>query len=317
MTSSDRGPVSSVVALVNPTSRNGAAMATAREAIAAMTARGVSVDARSGSSAADAAMIAREAVAQAGDPTSGIDAVVVIGGDGTIGPVLEAARGTRVRVGLIPAGTGNDHARALAIPTGDVSGAIDIITAGHTRRCDLARLTVGDRTTTFGTVAAIGLDAAVTERAVNMAHPRGQSRYALAAVAEIAALRPRRFRVTVDGIVHEMDLVMASVGNTPSYGGGMRICPQARIDDGLLDVTLVEHTSRLRLLRLFPTIYRGTHISRRGVHTLRARTVTIETAEPTPVSADGELLGVTPVTIEIDASAMDFLSPRQAGSPQA
>ncbi|MGJ0118673.1 diacylglycerol/lipid kinase family protein [Williamsia sp. MIQD14] len=310
MTTSDRGPVASVVALVNPTSRNGAAMTTAREAIAAMTTRGMTVDARSGSSAADAAMIAREAVAQAGDATSGIDAVVVIGGDGTIGPVLDAARGTQVRVGLVPAGTGNDHARALAIPTTDIHGAIDIIAAGHARRVDLARLTLGASTTTFGTVAAIGLDAAVTDRAVGMAHPRGQSRYALAAVAEIAALRPRRFRVTVDGVVHEMDLVMASVGNTPSYGGGMRICPQARIDDGLLDVTLVEHTSRLRLLRLFPTIYRGTHITRRGVHTLRATTVTVEAAEPTPVSADGEVLGVTPVTIEIDASAMDFLSPR-------
>ncbi|MGU3291228.1 diacylglycerol/lipid kinase family protein [Williamsia sp. M5A3_1d] len=309
MTSAHRGPVSSVVALVNPTSRNGAAMATAREAIAAMTARGMTVDARSGSSAADAALIAREAVTQAADPTSGLDAVVVIGGDGTIGPVLDAARGTHVRVGLIPAGTGNDHARALEIPTRDIDGAIDIIASGHSRRCDLARLTVGATTSTFGTVAAIGLDAAVTERAVGMAHPRGQARYALAAVAEIAALRPRRFRVTVDGIVHEMDLVMASVGNTPSYGGGMRICPQARIDDGLLDVTLVEHTSRRRLLRLFPTIYRGTHVTHRGVHTLRATTVTVEAAEPTPVSADGELLGVTPVTIEIDASAMDFLSP--------
>ncbi|MCX6469451.1 MAG: YegS/Rv2252/BmrU family lipid kinase [Corynebacteriales bacterium] len=316
MSNSDRGPVSSVVALVNPTSRNGAAMVTARQAIAALTARGVTVDARSGSSAADAALIAREAVARTGDPASGLDAVVVIGGDGTIGPVLAAARGTQVRVGLIPAGTGNDHARALGIPTTDIDGATDIIVAGHTLRCDLARLTVGDRTTTFGTVAAIGLDAAVTERAVGMTRPRGQSRYALAAIAEIAALRPRRFRVTVDGIVHEMDLVMASVGNTPSYGGGMRICPHARIDDGLLDVTLVEHTSRLRLLGLFPTIYRGTHVSRRGVHSLRASTVTIETAEPTPVSADGELLGVTPVTIEIDASAMDFLSPRSTGSPQ-
>ena len=124
-------PVRSVIALVNPNSRNGAGRATATAAVDALRRRGVDVVTRMGLDASDAQVAAGEAV------RSDADAVVVIGGDGTIGPVLDAARGTRTRVGLIPAGTGNDHARALGIPTDDPEAAVDIVVAGHSRRVDL------------------------------------------------------------------------------------------------------------------------------------------------------------------------------------
>ncbi len=296
-------PVRSVIALVNPNSRNGAGRATATAAVDALRRRGVEVVTRMGHDVADARLAAVEAV------HSDADAVVVIGGDGTIGPVLDAARGTGTRVGLIPAGTGNDHARALGIPTNDPEAAVDIVVAGHSRRVDLGLITTTAGQFVFGTVAAIGLDAAVTERAVAMRRPRGQSRYALAAIAEIMALAPRHFRVTVDDETREMDLVMASVGNTPSYGGGMRICPDAVIDDGLLDVTLVEYAPRRRLLRLFPTIYSGTHVSRPEVHTMRGRHIVIEADDPAPASADGDLMGTTPVTVEVLPAAIEFLVP--------
>ncbi|GGF16537.1 diacylglycerol kinase [Williamsia phyllosphaerae] len=300
-------PVRSVIALVNPNSRNGAGRATATAAVDALRRRGVQVVTRTGLDASDARVAAAEAV------RSDVDAVVVIGGDGTIGPVLDAARGTDTRIGLIPAGTGNDHARALDIPTDDPEAAVDIVVAGHSRRVDLGLITSTAGEFVFGTVAAIGLDAAVTKRAVGMRRPRGQSRYALAAVAEIMALAPRHFRVTVDDESWEMDLVMASVGNTPSYGGGMRICPDAVIDDGLLDVTLVEYAPRRRLLRLFPTIYSGTHVSRPEVHTMRGRRIVIESGVPAPASADGDLMGTTPVTVEVLPAAIDFLVPPSHG----
>jgi diacylglycerol kinase (ATP) len=295
-------PVRDVVALVNPRSRHGAGAETARSAVAALRAHGLDVDVRSGTDADDARRVAAEAVAE------GPDAVVVVGGDGTIAGALEAAVGTGVRVGIVPAGTGNDHARALGIPIGDVDAAAAIVAGGHSRAIDLGRLRAGDRSMVFGTVAAIGLDAAVTERAVAMRWPRGQARYPLAAIAEIARLTPHHARITVDDEVHELDAILVAVGNTPSYGGGMRICPDARIDDGRLDVTVVEHTSRARLLRLFPTIYRGTHIRHHGVHTFTATTVTVEAADGLPASADGEVFAVTPVTIDAVPGAVEFLS---------
>ncbi|MBE7161205.1 MAG: diacylglycerol kinase [Williamsia herbipolensis] len=295
--------VRDVVALVNPRSRHGAGAATAQAAVAALRARGLGVDVRSGTDADDARRVAAAAIAD------GPDAVVVIGGDGTIAGVLEAAVGSAVRVGIMPAGTGNDHARALGIPVGDVDAAADIVTAGHSRAVDLGRVQAGDRSMVFGTVAAIGLDAAVTERAVAMRWPQGQARYPLAAIAEIARLTPHCTRITVDGEVHELEAILVAVGNTPSYGGGMRICPDARIDDGRLDVTVVEHTSRGRLLRLFPTIYRGTHVRHHGVHTFSATTVTVESTDGLPASADGEVFGVTPVTVEALPAAVQFLVP--------
>ncbi len=292
-----------VVALVNPRSRHGAGAATAEAAVAALRARGLTVDVRSGTDADDARRVAATAIAE------GTDALVVVGGDGTIAGALEAAAGSRVPVGIMPAGTGNDHARALSIPIGDTDAAADVVAAGHSRTMDLARLTAGGRSMVFGTVAAVGLDAAVTERAVAMRWPRGQARYPLAAIAEIARLTPRRVHLTVDGEHHELDAILVAVGNTPSYGGGMRICPEASVDDGLLDVTVVEHTSRSRLLRLFPTIYRGTHVRHRGVHTFRGARVTVESTVGLPASADGEVFGVTPVTVEVMPSAVHFLAP--------
>ena len=296
-------PGRSVVALVNPRSRHGAGAATAEGAITALRARGITVDVRSGIDADDARRVAATAIGE------GVDALVVVGGDGTIAGALEAAAGSPVPVGIMPAGTGNDHARALSIPVNDVEAAADVIAAGHSRAVDLARLTTGGRSMVFGTVAAVGLDAAVTERAVAMRWPRGQARYPLAAIAEIARLAPRRVRLTVDGEHHDLDAILVAVGNTPSYGGGMRICPTASIDDGRLDVTVVEHTSRARLLRLFPTIYRGTHVRHHGVHTFTGTRVTVESTDGLPASADGEVFGVTPVTIEVLPGAVHFLAP--------
>ncbi|WP_299569602.1 diacylglycerol kinase [uncultured Williamsia sp.] len=295
--------ITEIVALVNPRSRHGAGAATADAAVAALRARGLTVDVRSGMDADDARRIAATAIAE------GPDALVVVGGDGTIAGALEAAAGSSVPVGIMPAGTGNDHARALSLPLGDSDAAADVVAAGHSRAVDLARLTAGGRSMVFGTVAAVGLDAAVTERAVAMRWPQGQARYPLAAIAEIARLTPRRVRLTVDGEHHELDAILVAVGNTPSYGGGMRICPAASIDDGRLDITVVEHTSRARLLRLFPTIYRGTHVRHDGVHTFTGASITVESSDVLPVSADGEVFGTTPVTVEVLPAAVQFLAP--------
>ena len=176
--------------------------------------------------------------------------------------------------GIIPAGTGNDHAREYGIPVGDPAAAVDVIVAGHTETIDLGHIRAADGTETwFGTIAATGFDSLVSDRVNRMRWPHGRMRYNLAIVAELSKLRLLPFRLVLDGereIVTE--LTLAAFGNTRSYGGGMLICPNADHADGLLDITMIRSDSRTRLMRLFPTVFKGTHVELDEVITDRART---------------------------------------------
>lgn len=297
-------PVRRVAALINPSARHGLGAGSATTATAALRAAGLEITEMVGRDATHARELAANAAG------SGHDAVVVVGGDGSIAMALEAISGTGIPIGLMPAGTGNDHARALNIPVADPDAAAAIIVAGHRRVIDLAMITLsGGSTRIFGTVAATGLDALVTRRANTMGWPKGQLRYPLAAVMEIATLKPFRYRITIDDNVIERDLVLASVGNTRSYGGGMHITPSAILDDGLLDVTLVNHGSRLRAIAMFPTVYSGRHVHRREVEQLRGRRIVLECEPTAPIYADGEQIGELPATIESLPGAATFLTP--------
>ncbi|WP_207843479.1 diacylglycerol kinase [Williamsia soli] len=294
-----------IAALINPSARHGLGAGAAETALGALRAHGLDVTEMIGRDATHAQELAHSAA------RSDHDAVVVIGGDGSIRLALVAVRGTGTSIGLMPAGTGNDHARALGIPIDDPVAAAAIIGAGHQRSIDLAQITLADGSNSvFGTVAATGLDALVTERANMLSRPKGQLRYPIAAVAEIAKLKPFHYRITVDGTTIERDLVLASAGNTRSYGGGMHITPDAIIDDGLLDLTLVLSGSRLRLLTLFPTVYSGKHIHRPEVEQLRGRKIVLECEPAAPIYADGDRVGMLPATIETLPGAVTFLVPR-------
>lgn len=155
----------------------------------------------------------------------GTDAVVVVGGDGVIGLVLQTLAGSDIPLGIVPAGTGNDHAREYGIPKDPVAAA-DIVADGWTETVDLGR--IRDRAggvTWFGTVAAAGFDSLVTDRANRMRWPRGRMRYNLAMLAELSQLRLLPFRLVFDGKEVVTHLTLAAFGNTRSYGGGMLICP--------------------------------------------------------------------------------------------
>ena len=159
----------------------------------------------------------------------GTDALVVVGGDGVITDALQALAGTEIPLGIVPAGTGNDHAREFGLPTKDPAAAADIVADGWTETIDLGR--IRDRNGAskwFGTVAAAGFDSLVTDRANRMRWPRGRMRYNLAMLAELSQLRLLPFRLVLDGH-REIDtnLTLAAFGNTRSYGGGMLICPDA------------------------------------------------------------------------------------------
>jgi diacylglycerol kinase (ATP) len=175
------------------------------------------------------------------------------------------------------------------------------------RAVDAVRVSTGRW---FAGVLSAGFDAAVNERANRMRRPSGTARYVVALLLELARLRPRRYRVTIDRDTRHMDAVLVTVGNTASIGGGMRLTPDAVVDDGLLDVLVATPLSRRALLRIFPRVFRGTHVNDEHVSIERGRVVTIDVddALPAPITyADGERLGPLPVTLEAVRGALSIL----------
>jgi diacylglycerol kinase (ATP) len=238
-------------------------------------------------------------------------ALVAVGGDGTVHTALQAVAGTSVPLGIVPAGTGNDFAAEVGLPVDPLAAAEAVATAlaaGRTRALDLANMRSEDgQTRWFGAVLGAGFDAIVNERANAMRFPRGPRRYDLAILAELARLRPRRYTLRLDGVEHTVDAVLVAVGNTASYGGGMRICPAADPGDGLLDVVVAGAAGRLTLMRIKPQVYRGTHVEHPMVTSFRARTVELD-CEGIIGYADGERAFPLPVTITCVPGALTLLA---------
>ncbi|SCL33074.1 diacylglycerol kinase [Micromonospora rhizosphaerae] len=240
----------------------------------------------------------------------GASALVAVGGDGTVHRALQAVAGTAVPFGPVPAGTGNDFAVDTGFPA-DPLAAVDVIAAalreGRTRPIDLARMSGADGDDRwYGAVVAAGFDAIVNERANRMRWPRGPRRYDLAILVELARLRPRRYTLRLDGEAQEVDAVLVAVGNCPTYGGGMRICPDADPTDGLLDVVVGGRFDRRTLMRVKPRIYQGTHVNHPLVRSYRARTVEVS-AEGITTYADGERALDLPVRITAVPQAVRLL----------
>lgn len=286
--------LSRVTVLTNPKAGHGNAPHAAERAVARFQEQGIDVVEIVGRDAPHARELLDQAV------RDGTDALIVVGGDGVIRLALQALAHSGIPLGIVPAGTGNDHAREYRIPTGDPAAAVDLIAAGNTTAVDLGLIRGSDGSSTyFGTIAATGFDSLVSDRVNRMRWPHGRMRYNLAILAELSQLRPLPFRLVFDGereIVTE--LTLAAFGNTRSYGGGMLICPNADHSDGMLEVTMVRTGSRTKLIRLFPTVFKGTHIALDEVTTDRARTITVESAGINAY-ADGDY--VCPLPAEISA----------------
>ena len=230
---------------------------------------------------------------------SGADAVALIGGDGTIHLGAQVLAKSGMPFGVIPAGTGNDFARGIGVPLKDPVAAADLIVAGKTRTVDLA--VAKDEYIT--TVVAGGFDSLVNRRANAMSWPKGNSRYTVATLAELRTFKPLEYVVTVDGEVIETKAMLVAVGTGPTYGGGLQICAGAEIDDGLLDVTIIQPVSRLTLLQMFPKLSKGTHVGHPMLRTSRGRSVRLESPGITAYG-DGEVLGPLPVDIAIAPGAL-------------
>lgn len=289
--------------VVNPAARSGAHTHTASRGIARLRELGHTVTEISGGSASESSALIRTAV------QLGTDALVVAGGDGTVALALPHLVGTDIPLGIVPAGTGNDFAAHLGIPELDPVTAADVISAARTTRMDVARVGQaegGERY--YATVLASGFDSRVNDRANRMRWPRGDMRYNIAILIEFLFLAATPYAIEVDGRRIDGPFVMASVGNTRSYGGRIPICPDADATDGLLDVTIVRPAGRLRLLRLLPTVYRGTHVQRPEVETYRGRRIRLD-ARGITAYADGDPIGALPMTVEAVPGALRVFVP--------
>ena len=287
-----------IAVLTNPTSGKGRGSRISDSVVPRLTDAGYDVRALVGRDADEALDLARQCVEDK------LETLVVIGGDGMVHLAVQALAGSETRLGLVPAGTGNDVARNLDLPRKDPAAATDVIIGGKERTIDLAK--IGHRY--YVTVLAAGFDAIVNERANEMTWPKGQMRYNLATLAELRTFSPIPYVLDVDGEQHRFDAMMVAVGNGSSFGGGMRITEGAVLDDGLLDVISFVPMSKFELIRTFPKLFSGSHIGNPKVHRYMGAKITV--AAPGIVAyADGERIAALPLTVEVAPRALRVLVP--------
>jgi diacylglycerol kinase (ATP) len=282
-----------IALLTNPTSGKGTGAKAHDAVLDTLRSGGMSVRDLSGRDADEALDLAKAAVDE------GVEALVVLGGDGMVHLGVQAVAGTGIALGIVPAGTGNDVARYFDIPRKDPVAAAGIVVRGATRQVDLAR--AGSKY--FATVLCAGFDALVNERANRMTWPRGQMRYNLATLSELRIFRPLHYTLDLDGTQLTFEAMMVSVGNGPSFGGGLRITEGALLDDGMLDVVVIKPMSRGSLVRTYPKLFKGTHTSHPQYEHHLARTVTVASPGITTY-ADGERFGDLPLTVECAPGAL-------------
>lgn len=236
----------------------------------------------------------------------GYDAVVAVGGDGTLHEVLNGAlqATSAPLVGLIPAGTGNDFARGVSLPRNPV-GALEVIRSGHVHEIDVGL--VNGRA--FINVAGFGFDAAVAQEVAARTGKgaSGAIPYLLAVLHQLRTFRAKELVIDADGARCQGPVFFGAVGNATTYGGGMRICPHARVDDGTLDLCFARDLGRLETVLNLAKVFRGTHLSHPKCSYRRARRIVVDGDRSVLVHADGQLLGSLPVTFEIRPKAVRFL----------
>jgi diacylglycerol kinase (ATP) len=241
---------------------------------------------------------------------TGVEALVVVGGDGMVHLGVNALAGLDIPLGIVPSGTGNDVARLLALPLNDAVAAcrrlLDALETGG-RRIDVGRVTAGSRTTYFAGVLSAGFDAAVNERANSWSWPRGKSRYNLAMLRELGSFRRIVYTVIADDVTWNQPALLISVANGQFIGGGMKITPEAVPDDGWLDMFVVKPLSRLRFLAVFPKVFAGKHTGHPAVEIRRVRKVRL-VADGVVAYADGERIAELPVDVDLVPAALWVLA---------
>jgi len=229
---------------------------------------------------------------------------VVVSGDGLIGAVGGALAGGSTPLGLIPCGRGNDLARVLGIPT-EPSAAAELLLSGQRRRID-----VGEANgVPFLCIASTGFDASANQIANEARLIRGPLVYVYAALRALAAWKPAKFRIKAGGEQWSVTGYSVIVANSQAYGGGMFVAPEARLDDGELDLVTIAQVGKLRFLANLPKVFKGEHLANEEVQLSRARTVEVRASRPMRVYADGEYITDLPATLRVRPAALELICP--------
>jgi diacylglycerol kinase (ATP) len=300
-----------IVIAINPSASFGKNKAVGARVVARIAAAGHEVVELRKESFAD--LLAASHAAVATKP----DAFVIVGGDGMVNLGVNVLATTTVPLGIVPAGTGNDMARSLGIPHDSIDAALDVLLEALARPpleidagliSHVSDVTNEPKQTWFACMISAGVDALANERANRMRWPKGAVRYIIALVAELAVLKPIPYEITLDGVKSSTSGVLISIGNGVSLGGGMKVTPDAMVDDGQLDVLLVRPLSRIAFLRIFPRVFSGTHVTDPRVSVDRAEHIIIDSPGVTAY-ADGERLGPLPIEVQVMPGALFVLAP--------
>lgn len=321
-------PRPTVGLVVNPTAGHGRGRRAGDRTAALLDAAGFQVLDLSAATVGDALARARRAC------SDGLAALVVVGGDGMVHLGVNAVVTSGTPLGIVAVGSGNDFATALGLPVHDPERAVASLSAALTagpRPVDAVHVTphlpIDDDPHEPGPAhgatrpqsgrwyagtLSLGLDAAINATANTYRWPSGHGRYLRAVAAHLRTFRPYGYRLTIDGTTRVTLGTLVAVASAPRFGGGLRIAPDARVDDGLLHVVHAGPLSRRAILRIFPGIYRGRHVRHPAVTITQARTVIIEAASagavPPLAYADGEPVGPVPLRAEIHPGVLHLLA---------
>ena len=226
-----------------------------------------------------------------------IEGVVAVGGDGLVHLVLQMVVPRRIPFSAIPAGTGNDFVRALGWGLDEIKIQLNTVVSTPPAAIDLGLVD----SEWFGAVLSTGFDSVVNEKANKMNWPKGPMKYNLAIALELPRFKPLKYTIELDNQVIETEAMLIAVGNGGSYGGGMKVCPDAVMSDGLFDVMVLRPVSKVEFVRVFPTVFSGKHINHKQVDIYRTKRVSLHA--PAVAYADGERIGGLPVRAECIAGA--------------
>ncbi len=240
---------------------------------------------------------------------NGASIVIAAGGDGTINEVVTGLIGSGSALGVFPLGTGNDFARTLGIRT--VQEGIHTIATGLLANIDVIQWTASGRTGYGINVAGCGFDAEVAAR-INCEYRwlRGTPAYIAAVLECLTKYQPTKLEIKHDRGELEVDAMLVAVANAQSYGGGMRIGPDADLTDGLLDVVIVQSVSKFQFIKTFRKVFAGTHLSHPRVVSFRTSGIEISATHDVPVLVDGEIVGVSPANFIVLPGEIRCVIPR-------
>jgi YegS/Rv2252/BmrU family lipid kinase len=232
------------------------------------------------------------------------ETIVALGGDGLLRPLSGALKGTGSALAIVPCGRGNDLARVLGIPE-DPAAAARIAVEGEERLIDVANV----EGTPYMGIASFGFDSDANRIANEAKLVRGNAVYVYAALRALAAWRPARFSVRVDGERREFTGYTVAVGNSRVYGGGMYVLPMAELDDGKLDVLVCTNIRKLRFLRELPKVFKGTHVDSDYTEFFRGKEIEVSSDRPFAIYADGDPIGATPAIMRVERRCLRVVAP--------